>query len=54
MDQLTTNGPLVSQIDVYQDFVDLNHDSQKCHDEVYTYDGQSHLLGGHALAIVGY
>ena len=54
MDQLTTNGPLVTGIRVYQDFVDLHDDPQKCHDEVYTYDGKSEFQGGHAVVIVGY
>ena len=54
MDQLITNGPLVTSIQVYWDFVELNNNPQKCHDEVYTYDGTSQNLGGHALAIVGY
>ena len=54
MDQLITNGPLVTSIQVYYDFILLNNDPQKCHDEVYTYDGTSQNYGGHALAIVGY
>ena len=54
MEQLTTNGPLVSQINVYQDFVDLNNNPQKCHDEVYHYDEKSDLVAGHAVVIVGY
>ena len=54
MDQLTKNGPIVTSIDVYGDFVELHYDSQKCQDEVYTYDGQSEYYGGHAIVIVGY
>jgi C1A family cysteine protease len=54
MDQLTTNGPLVTGIRVYQDFEDLHEDPKKCHDEVYTYDGISEYIGGHAVVIVGY
>ena len=54
MDQLTTNGPLVSQIDVYQDFIDLNNNPQKCRYEVYHYDEKSDWVGGHNVVIVGY
>jgi interferon gamma-inducible protein 30 len=53
-DQLINNGPIVTGIDVYQDFVDLHYDQEKCHNEVYTYDGKSEYLGGHAVVIVGY
>ena len=54
MDQLTTKGPVVTGIDVYMDFMDWHSDPQKCHDEVYTYDGKSEFAGGHAITIVGY
>ena len=54
MDQLTTSGPIVSGIEVYQDFEDWHSKHQKCHDEVYTYDGKSEFLGYHSIAIVGY
>ena len=54
MDQLLTNGPVVTAIDVYEDFINLHMDPERCHNEVYTYDGKSELLGGHAITIVGY
>lgn len=54
IDQLTTNGPVVTAIDVYNDFVELHKDPEKCHNEVYTYDGKSEFEGGHAITIVGY
>ena len=54
MDQLTTYGPVVTSIDVYEDFENWHRDKQKCHDDVYTYDGQSEYEGGHAIVIVGY
>ena len=54
MDQLTTKGPVVSRFDVYDDFVQFNIDTDKCLKEVYTYDGRSEFLGGHAVVIVGY
>ena len=54
MDQLVNFGPIVTGIDVYMDFQKLHYDAEKCHNEVYTYDGESEYLGGHAVVIVGY
>ena len=54
MYELIENGPVVSSITVYEDFSIWHRDSQKCHEEVYTYDGKSQALGGHAVVIVGY
>jgi C1A family cysteine protease len=54
MYELIENGPVVSAITVYQDFVDWHKDKQKCHDGVYSYDEKSDNLGGHAVVIVGY
>ena len=54
IDQLINNGPVVSAIDVYEDFMYWCFDQQKCHDEVYRYDGISEASGGHAVVIVGY
>ena len=54
MDQLINKGPVVTGIDVYEDFMTWHYDPVKCHDEVYSYDGVSENLGGHAIAIVGY
>ncbi len=54
MDQLINNGPMVAAIVVYEDFIVLSENHQKCHDVVYTYDGKSAEAGGHAVVIVGY
>ena len=54
MDQIINYGPIVTGIDVYEDFMNLHNDPEKCHNEVYTYDGESEYLGGHAVVIVGY
>jgi C1A family cysteine protease len=54
IDQLLNNGPVTSNIVVYEDFQKLSQNPKKCHDEVYTYDGTSEELGGHAVVIVGY
>ena len=54
MDQLVTKGPVVTGINVYKDFYDLHSDPERCHNEVYTYDGKSEDYGGHAITIVGY
>ena len=54
MDQLVTKGPVACGIDVYQDFMNWHYYPEKCHNEVYSYDGTSAYLGGHAVVIVGY
>ena len=53
-DQIINYGPIVTGVDIYYDFVNLHNDPVKCHNEVYTYDGESQYLGGHAIVIVGY
>ena len=53
-DQLNNYGPVVSGIDVYYDFIELHNDYERCHNEVYTYDGKSLNMGGHSITIVGY
>ena len=54
MYELIENGPVVSAITVYEDFREWHKDQQKCHDDVYSYDGKSDIAGGHAVVIVGY
>ena len=54
MYELIENGPVVSAITVYQDFIDWHKDKTKCHDDVYSYDEKSDSMGGHAVVIVGY
>ena len=54
MYELIENGPVVSAITVYEDFYEWHQDQQKCHDDVYSYDGKSDNVGGHAVVIVGY
>ena len=52
MDQLINYGPVVSDIDCYDDFSDL-YFSDNC-TEIYKYDGYSNYTGGHAIVIAGY
>ena len=47
MDQLINYGPVVSAITAYEDFIPGNFD-------IYSYDGVSSKLGGHAIVIFGY
>ena len=54
MDQLVTQGPILGGFIVYQDFRTFGGDSNKCLNDVYTYDGVSAESGGHAVTIVGY
>ena len=54
IDELINNGPVVSSIMVYKDFMDLCNNQKQCHDTVYRYDGHSKKEGGHAVVIVGY
>ena len=53
IDQLITKGPLVSSMTVYEDFRKFVN-SKYCSNNVYTYDGVSKYVGGHALTLVGY
>ena len=54
MDQIVNYGPIVTGIDVYADFTAWHADPEKCHNDVYTFDGISEYLGGHAVVIVGF
>ena len=55
MDQLENYGPVISDIDCYQDFEDLyNHEGFDCKNYIYRYDGESEIKGGHAVTIIGY
>ena len=57
MDQLENYGPVISDIDCYQDFLDLNDDpfsECKNYNYIYRYDGESDFIGGHAVTIIGY
>ena len=54
MDQLVTQGPILGGFTVYQDFRVFGRDTNKCLNDVYTYDGVSEESGGHAVTIVGY
>lgn len=53
MDQLINFGPVMTGITCYNDFQKL-FVNESCPDEVYSYDGVSENLGGHAMVIVGY
>ena len=53
MDQLITNGPVMTSIEAFTDLYELAFKSN-CSDIVYTYDGKSRSQGGHAITIVGY
>lgn len=53
IDQLVTNGPVMTSIFLYQDLEKLMNNSN-CPNMIYKYDGVSGSLGGHAIVIVGY
>ena len=53
IDQLITIGPVESGITVYSDFYSLRTNSN-CKNIIYSYDGVSKSVGGHAVVIVGY
>ena len=53
IDQLLTKGPLVMTMNVYEDFKVFVTQAD-CPNRVYSYDGKSELVGGHALNLVGY
>jgi len=44
---------LVTNFDIYSDFVIMTYYAD-CPNKVYTYDGESPLIGGHDMTIVGY
>jgi len=52
IDQLVNYGPVVADIDLYEDFGYL-YNSNDCSD-IYKYNGTSEYVGGHAVVIVGY
>ena len=54
MDQLVTQGPFIAGFSVYQDFYDFAYSTQKCQNDVYTYNGRSTYRGQHAITVVGY
>ena len=55
IDQLIYRGPVVADIIVYDDFVNLHRNTSVCTNEtIYTYDGKSEVAGGHAITVVGY
>ena len=53
IDQLLTDGPVVTNFNVYSDFVIMSYYAD-CPNKVYTYDGESPLIGRHDITIVGY
>lgn len=53
MDQLLTQGPVITSMTVFRDFFKFVHDPN-CKNMVYTYDGVSEEVGRHALSLIGY
>ena len=53
IDQLITNGPVMTSIEIYDDLYELAS-NKDCQNIIYNYDGKSKSEGGHALTIVGY
>jgi hypothetical protein len=53
MDQLITKGPVVTNIDVYDDFQRWNYDIN-CKYDAYAPKKDAEILSGHAMVIVGY
>ena len=54
MDQLVTQGPVITGFNLYYDFSVFVNNKDNCLNKVYTYDGKSSLEGSHAVTIVGY
>ena len=50
LDQIVNQGPVVSSILVYEDF----NSGSFCNKDVYSYDGESDLIGRQDIVIVGY
>ena len=54
MDQLITEGPIVAQFTISEDFNKFAEDEKKCLNDVYTYDGYSRKTGTQFVTIIGY
>ena len=54
MDELIENGPIVAQLDLYQDLIEWNNNPEKCFDEVYKHKTQEEHIGKYYVTIVGY
>ena len=54
IDQLITKGPVVTLIDVYDDFQRWFYDSFKCKTDAYAPGKNAEIESGHAMVIVGY
>ena len=54
LDELITNGPVVAQVDLYQDLIDWNNDKEKCIDEIYIHYTENELIGKYFVTIIGY
>ena len=54
IDQLITKGPVVTNIEVYDDFQQWCYDALNCKNDAYSPDPDAESLSGHAMVIVGY
>ena len=54
MDELIINGPLVAQVDLYQDLIDFNNNKEKCKNEIYIHNSENKLIGKYFVTIIGY
>ena len=54
MDELIENGPIVAQLDLYQDLIEWNKNLEKCVNEIYKHNTQEEHIGKYYVTIVGY
>ena len=54
IDELTTNGPMFTGINVYRDFMELHKNAALCAKTIYSHNGVFDDESGHAVTIVGY
>ena len=55
MDELVKNGPLVAQVDLYQDLIDLINNQEKCIIEIYAHNTEEdELIEKYFVTIVGF
>jgi hypothetical protein len=54
MDQLITEGPIIAQFTISEDFNKFADNKEKCLNDVYTYDGTSRKTGTQFVTIIGY
>ena len=55
IDELIKNGPLVAQVDLFQDLIEFNNNKEKCINDIYRYNIENNkYIGKYFVTIIGY